>query len=271
MLVLTDLYVYPIKSLGGIRLTEAHAEARGLRYDRRWLLVDADNRFLTQRTFAEMALLTVALSPTHLIVRHRYRPELGELAISLAEPASTPIVVQIWNDAVPAQPVSADADAWFTNALGKSVRLVYMPDTTRRPVDPSRTPADTMVSFADAYPFLIIGQGTLDHLNQQLAQPVPMDRFRPNFVFQGGAPHQEDTWADFRIGTVPFRGIKPCGRCVVTTINQQTAQTGKEPLRTLSTYRRDGAKVLFGMNVIVTQPGTVRVGDEVRPGNEQPV
>ena len=267
MLTLTDLYLYPIKSLGGIRLAEAVVEARGLRHDRRWLLVDEQNRFMTQRTDATLALLSVTIESEELVVRHRARPALPALRIPLAEPATEPLSVVIWDDTVRALPVSAAADAWFTAALARPVRLVYMPDTTQRAVEPDRAPADAIVGFADAYPFLIIGQAALDELNARLSAaaqaPVPMDRFRPNFVFSGGPAHLEDDWRDFQIGAVAFRGVKPCARCVVTTIDQQTALAGKEPLRILSTYRRDGAKVLFGQNVVPRGTGVVRVGDRV--------
>ena len=270
-MTLTDLYLYPIKSLGGIRLQEAVVEPRGLRHDRRWLLVDAQNRFLTQRTDAALALLAVAIeADEELVIHHRARPALGALRVPLTEPAADLIDVVIWDDTVPARPVSAAADGWFSAALGRAVRLVYMPDSTRRPVDadrPDRTPPGAVVSFADAYPFLIIGQASLDELNARLAAAghpaVPMDRFRPNLVFAGGAAHLEDTWADFRIGEVAFRGVRPCARCVVTTIDQQTAVAGKEPLRTLSKYRRDGSKVNFGQNVVPRSTGTVRVGERV--------
>ena len=270
MLTLTDLYIYPIKSLGGIRLTEAVVEPRGLRHDRRWLLIDEQNRFLTQRTDASLALLAVTLESDGLTVRHRARPELGELVVSLTEPATAPIAVVIWDDTVAARPVSPQADAWFTAALGRPTRLVHMPDTTRRSVDPGRAPADAIVSFADAYPVLIVGQAALDHLNARLTAAgeaaVPMNRFRPTLVFAGGMPHEEDQWGDFQIGLVAFHGVKPCARCVVTTIDQQTARAGKEPLRTLSTYRRDGAKVLFGQNVVPRGEGVVRVGERVVVG-----
>ena len=273
MLTLTGLYLYPIKSLGGIPLTEAVVEPRGLRHDRRWLLVDGQNRFLTQRTDATLALLAVALGPDALHVRHRARPELGELRVPLTEPPTAPIDVVIWDDIVLARPVSAEADAWFSAALNRPTRLVYMPDSTHRPVDPGRAPADAIVSFADAYPYLVVGQAALDHLNTRLTAAgetaVPMDRFRPTLVFAGGKPHAEDEWEDFQIGAVAFRGVKPCARCVVTTINQQTAEAGKEPLRTLSTYRRDGAKVLFGQNVVPRGIGVVRVGDVVLIGKAE--
>ncbi len=266
-MTLTDLFIYPIKSLGGIRLTEAVVEPRGLRHDRRWLLIDPQTRrFQTQRTDAALALLEVTISAENLTVRHRERPEFGPFAVPLTAPETAPIDVVIWDDTVAALPVSAAADAWFSAALGRPLQLVYMPESTHRPADLVRAPTAT-VSFADAYPFLIIGQAALDELNRRLVAngevPVPMDRFRPNLVFSGGEPHLEDTWADFRIGTVGLRGVKPCARCVVTTIDQQTAVAGKEPLRTLSRYRREGSKVNFGQNVVPRTEGVLRVGEGV--------
>ena len=263
MFTLTDLYIYPIKSLGGIRLTEAVVEPRGLRHDRRWLLIDAQNRFLTQRTDARLALLTVALTPAALTVRHAARPDLGALHVPLAPPTTAPLDVVIWDDTVRAQPVAAAADAWFSRALDRPVRLVYMPESTHRAVEESAPPT-ALVSFADAFPFLVIGQAALDDLNTRLRAAgeaaVPMNRFRPSLVFGGGAPHAEDAWGEFTIGAVGFCRVKPCARCVVTTIDQQTAQASREPLRTLSTYRREGAKILFGQNVIPRGAGVIRVG-----------
>lgn len=264
MLTLTDIYVYPIKSLGGIRLSEARVEARGLEYDRRWLLIDAQGSFLTQRTWPGLALLDVSLTGQGLTVRHRTRSEIAPLLVPYHSRQSTPIPVRIWDDICPALPVSEEADAWFTQVLGQPTRLVQMPDTTRRPVEPQRVPAGAVVSFADAYPYLIVGQASLDHLNDQLPQPVPMNRFRPNFVFAGGEPHEEDRWSNFWIGSIPFQAVRPCARCVVTTIDQQTAVAGKEPLRTLARYRTWNGKVMFGQNLLGLGAGTVRVGDELR-------
>jgi uncharacterized protein len=263
--ILTHLFVYPIKSLGGIRLTEAVVEPRGLRHDRRWMLIDPHSRqFLTQRTDATLALLAVGLEADALVVHHRTRPELGTLRVPLTEPLTRPVSVTIWEDTVPALPVSAAADAWFTVAINRPAQLVYMPDSTRRPVDPERAPR-AIVSFADGYPLLAIGEAALAELNHRLTAaseaPVPMDRFRPNLVFQGGAPHAEDAWGAFRIGEVAFQGVKKCARCIVTTIDQQTAVTGKEPLRTLNKYRRTGNKVDFGQDVVPLTTGVVRVGE----------
>ncbi|MHA6246526.1 MOSC domain-containing protein [Pontibacter sp. CAU 1760] len=261
-LFLSDIYIYPIKSLGGIRLETADVEERGLRYDRRWMLVNEQGNFLTQRQHAQMALLQVALKEGGLEVQHK-QDKIEPLFIPFGAATGQEIQVTIWDDVVLAQEVSQSATAWFTAALGMAARLVYMPPQTQRRVDPGYATHGEVVSFADGYPFLIIGQASLDDLNNRLEQPVPMDQFRPNFVFQGGAPFAEDTWLDFSIGSQRFRAVKPCARCVVTTINQQTAQKSPEPLRTLATFRQVRNKIMFGQNVLPVGTGAVKVGDGI--------
>ncbi|MCC2548157.1 MOSC domain-containing protein [Hymenobacter sp. BT175] len=261
-LTLSDIYIYPVKSLGGIRLTEAQVEARGLRHDRRWLIVNERNQFMTQRQTAEMALLKVSPAYNGFLLTHSRRPDLLPLYVPFeAEPDRT-VFATIWNDMVWAWRGTEAADEWLSDALGRPCRLVYMSDMAMRPTDDGTVPGQ--VSFADAYPFLVIGQAALDHLNQQLAEPVPMDRFRPSLVFTGGEAHDEDTWQDFTIGDVAFRGVRPCGRCVVTTINQETATKGTEPLRTMATYRTQEGKVMFGQNVTGPGQGRIRIGDTVQ-------
>jgi hypothetical protein len=120
-----------------------------------------------------------------------------------------------------------------------------------------------MVSFADAYPFLIIGQSSLDDLNERLDKPIPMNRFRTNFVFTGGKPYEEDNWKDFKVGTAEFKAVKPCARCVITTTDQTTAQRAVEPLKTLSEYRRINNKVMFGMNLICNKSGVISVKQKI--------
>ena len=141
------------------------------------------------------------------------------------------------------------------------------PEENPRPVDPAYNLNDDHVSLADGYPFLIIGQNSLDMLNEKLAAPVPMNRFRPNFVFTGGTPHVEDSWRNLLIGEIPFAGVKPCERCVLTTVNQETGEKGDEPLRTLSSYRNNGKSILFGQNLIALRNGIVRVGDSISIDN----
>ncbi|ADB39089.1 MOSC domain-containing protein [Spirosoma linguale] len=271
-MTISELYIYPIKSLGGISLTEAIVEEKGFRYDRRFMLVEPDGTFMTQRANHQMALLDVAIQGDTLRVWHRHRPD-DVLQLPLVMPEVEPGVsrdwlnVTIWDDNdVPALTVSDEADQWFSGVLGKPCRLVFMPETTHRPVDPAYARQQDAVSFADGYPYLLIGQASLDTLNQRLADPVTMQRFRPNIVVSGSLPYEEDAWSHFCIGEISFYGVKPCARCVLTTIDPETGHTGREPLRTLSTYRQWKHKILFGQNLLVKltgEPVSVRVGQQI--------
>jgi len=260
-LTLSQIYIYPIKSLGGISLKTAQVQERGLQHDRRWMLVDNNNQFLTQRTFPDMALLQVELEANGLRVQHKIK-NLESLLIPFEPLTQQPIQVTIWDDVCTALEVSATANEWFTEALNRSCRLVYMPDTTQRPVDIAYAHKGEIVSFADGYPLLVIGDASLKDLNKRLNDPVPMNRFRPSLVFTGGQPYEEENWNFFSIQNNKFQGVKPCARCVLTTIDQNTAEKGQEPLRTLSGYRCVGNKVLFGQNVLPLLPGSsVSIGD----------
>ena len=276
-MTISELLIYPIKSLGAISVTETVVEGKGLRYDRRFMLVDPNGDFMTQRTNYQMALLDVAINETaELRVWHRHRPnDVLTLPLTIptqtegAEPPRETIGVTIWDSShVPALLVSAEADQWFSRVLEKPCRLVYMPETTHRDVDPAYAREQDAVSFADGYPYLLIGQASLDTLNQRLEEPITMLRFRPNIVVAGSLPYEEDAWQQFRIGDVEFFGVKPCARCVLTTIDPETGQKGREPLRTLATYRQWKHKILFGQNVLAKPTGaltlgTLRVGQPV--------
>ncbi|UOG76160.1 MOSC domain-containing protein [Hymenobacter tibetensis] len=264
-LTLQDLYIYPIKSLGGIRLSESTTERRGLRHDRRWLLVDERNQFLTQRQNPAMALLRLAPAYNGFLLTHAQRPDLLPLYIPFEATPERTLFVTIWDDMVFAWRGTPEADEWLTEALGKVCRLVYMSDMVRRDVEPELNPEGQLLSFADEYPFLLIGQSSLDDLNGRLTESVLMDRFRPNLVVSGGPAFGEDTWEQFQIGDVTFRAVRACGRCVMTTVNQQTALKSAhgEPLRTLASYRTIGGKVMFGQNLTVSGRGQLRVGDTV--------
>lgn len=259
---LSAIHIYPVKSLGGISLPQAHLTDRGLSHDRRWMLVDPQGLFISQRKQAKMALLRPELLSDGLRIRHKTDTR-NPLFIPFQPPGDQRMTVSVWDSICVGQLVSPEADAWFSDALEQDCRLVYMPDETRRAVSAKRAKNGEIVSFADGYPHLIIGQASLDLLNEKLESPLPMDRFRPNFVFTGGAPHEEDTWFAFRIGGVLFRGVKPCVRCELITIDQETAVRGKEPLRTLATYRRVGNEVQFGQNLLHEGTGIVKVGDEI--------
>jgi uncharacterized protein YcbX len=266
MRALSEIYIYPIKSLGGIALQEAELEIRGLRYDRRWMLVDANGRFVSQREIPAMTGLGTAVHGDRLRIFVKNKPQ-DFLEIPLDEGILFKTRVEVWSDKCSALEYPLSVSEWFFDQLGMAVRLVNMPDTTRRRADGRYAPKGQYVSFADGFPYLIIGQASLDDLNQRLPEALPMNRFRPNFVFAGGDPYEEESWADFRIGNAHFRGVKPCGRCVVITTDQDTGARGAEPLRTLAQYRSVSNKVLFGQNVVwMGGEGVVRIGDSVVEG-----
>ena len=259
----SDLYVYPIKSTRGIPLQSAQLDERGFQYDRRWMLVDADSVFISQREAHRMALIDVAIGDDALLVN---APDMPALRIPLST-SGAPIRSRIWKDVVDAIPVAREADDWFSTVLSMQCRLVHMPNTTQRIVDRAYVPQERIVGFADAFPLLIIGDGSLQHLNSKLVErgetAVPMKRFRPNIVVAGVAPHAEDSWKVVRIGDLAVDVVKPCARCVITTVDVASGEASKEPLRTLSTYRKVGSKVLFGQNAVHRQIGAIRVGDLV--------
>ncbi|WP_035558481.1 MOSC domain-containing protein [Hymenobacter sp. IS2118] len=262
-LTLTGLFLYPVKSLGGYAVAEAEVTPRGLRHDRRWLLVDERNRFMTQRQIPEMALLVVAPAHNGFLITHRQRPDLLPLFVPFEATPERTLFVTIWDDIAWAWRGTPEADEWLAEALGRSCRLVYMSDMVRRDVEPELNPEGQLVSFADGYPFLLIGEAALTDLNARLAAPVPLNRFRPNLVFGGGAAYADDNWESFRIGEVPFRAVRGCGRCVLTTIDQQSAtkNANAEPLRTLATYRQVEDSIMFGQNVTGPGTGRLRTGD----------
>ncbi|MEX2591603.1 MAG: MOSC N-terminal beta barrel domain-containing protein [Anditalea sp.] len=260
---LQDIHIYPIKSLGGVRVSEAQVEIRGFQFDRRWMLVDENGRFLSQRTLHELALLQVIIESQGLKIMHKQQPELLHW-IPFEPQTNNFIPVTVWDDTVIGQLVSPESNDWFSRALGIPCRLVRMPLSTKRHIEEKHAVNQETVSFADAMPFLIIGQKSLDDLNGKLIVPVPMNRFRPNLVFSGGEAFEEDKWEKVKIGECLFKITKPCGRCVVTTVDQETAITGKDPLKTLAQYRTVGKKVLFGQNMIALTTGTVKVGDVVQ-------
>ena len=262
MLQLSEIWIYPVKSLGGIALQQSKVTDRGLEHDRRWLLVDENECFITQREYPKLALFQPEIIGNVLRISHKAVPESVSVPLypSFSE---TSLKVTVWEDVVAALEVSPEASQWFSSILGFAVRLVYMPDESLRKVeaDYSVTPND-VTSFSDGFPFLIIGQSSLDDLNSRMDEAVSIRRFRPNFVFSGGQAYEEESWKEFTIASLVFYGVKPCGRCVITTVNPELgAFAGKEPLRTLSKYKKVGEKVIFGQNVIAKQEGSLSVGD----------
>ncbi len=259
-LTLSELNIYPVKSCRGIRVHQAVLVDRGLQYDRRWMIADASGRFLTQRECPRLALIEVGLEANHLVL---HAAGMSEQRIPLELSGNTIRQVDIWKDTVGALGADSEANAWVSSFLGIPCQLVYMPDSTFRPVNPDYAVHEDQVSFADAFPLLLISMASLHDLNRRLEVPVPMNRFRPNIVISGCGPYEEDSWKRIQIGSALFHIVKPCSRCATVTVDQKTGIRGDEPLRTLSQYRNHDGKVHFGQNVIHGNKGIVRVGDTV--------
>lgn len=261
MLQVSSLYIYPIKSLGGFSVDQALVTDRGLQYDRRWMLVDAQGNFLSQRSIPQMALLQTAITGSGLQVTHK---QSGASILILLHPQnSNNLEVTVWDSRTTGMEVSSEANRWFSEQLAMDCRLVYMPDEAPIAVETEYAHNGEVTSFSDGYPFLLIGQASLDELNSRLEQPVPMNRFRPNIVVSGSAPFAEDGWRHFQVGSIDFFGVKLCGRCVVTTIDQNSLAMSKEPLKTLATYRKVGHKIMFGQNLLHKGNGRITVGQEL--------
>jgi len=266
---LASIHIYPVKSTRAIDLPASEVLPRGLPGDRRWMLVDEQDRFVTARQHPRLAMVETAFDGDVLRVR---APEMPELTLPLQPTSPRRRRVRIWNDTVEAVLTTPVADAWFSQWLNKTVQLVQMTDDIHRQVALDYGQPGDEVSFADGFPLLLIGEGSLADLNSRLASPVPMHRFRPNVVVTGAEPYAEDTWVRLRIGEVEFEGVKNSSRCVFTTIDPDTGSKSPdgEPLRTLQSYRLGEGGIYFGQNLIPRSGGTIRVGDVVEILESQP-
>jgi uncharacterized protein YcbX len=266
-LALSGIRRYPVKSCRGEDLREAAVEPWGLAGDRRWMLVDAGGTAITGREVNRLLLVRPEITPTGLRLT---APGAEPLEVDVPDPADqTPVAV--WSSRLTAADGGEPAAAWFTAVLGTSARLVHLDDPTRRPTNPEfGGPADR-VSFADGYPLLLTSEESLAALNDAVLaasdhgrEPLPMTRFRPNVVVTGASPWVEDDWRRIRIGDAVLRAVKGCARCVMTTIDPETAERESEPLASLTRLRRFDGQTWFGVNLVPDTPGAViRVGDEV--------
>lgn len=256
----SQVVIYPLKSARGVECTSAELGDRGFLHDRRWMLVDQGGRFLSQRECTRITLIRVDLPRGFLLFE---APGMGELKVAFEATGRERGRVVVWESRVEAEFPDPLADAWFSEFLGIRCRLVFMPEETHREVEGTGPGSKHLVGFADAFPHLLVTEASLSDLNLRLNEPVSMNRFRPNIVIRGSRAFDEDGWKRLRIGTVEFGVIKPCSRCVTTTIDQVTGERGVEPLRTLATFRSKNGKVLFGQNIVHYGAGSVTVGDEV--------
>ena len=260
MILVSRLFVYPVKSCSGIIVDEGVVGTTGFELDRRWVVAGEDGVFLSQRRHPRLALVKVRVGENRLWLE---APNLRGIEVPLEREPGPRVKVTVWGDDCAALDEGKEAAEFFSLHLGSSARLVRLADDDARPLSSSSGQPGDRISFADGFPFLLLSEASLEGLNRRLSLPVPMDRFRPNIVVSGCPAHAEDGWRQVRIGDVDFRVVKPCARCVITTTNQKTGDRSAEPLRTLATYRVRDSQVLFGQNLIHGGRGSMRVGDPV--------
>ena len=258
---LSQIVVYPVKSCAGISVPEWDLDDRGLRYDRSFMVVDASGSFLTQRESPALALIQPHFHGEELVLRS----PTGEcVSLPLQPHEGSHTSVTVWEHTGPALDVGDEAATLMSRLLGADVRVVAVADEHDRTVSGTYTDPGRPLGFADGYPLLIAGEESLADLNARLAQPLPMNRFRPNLVVSGSRPFAEDRWLGIRVGDVEIDVVKPCTRCTITTVDQSLGErTGSEPLRTLGTFRRAKRGVMFGQNAVHRRMGRLRVGDPI--------
>ncbi len=257
--VLTEIIIYPIKSLRGVSLKSSFAGIRGLSLDRRWMIVDQYGHFLTQRKLPRMATFGIKLLEQGFEISHGNTKILVPFKID----GRNRIPVTIWKSNLNVVQADTLVNEWFSDNLKHQCNLVYMDDSVKRHVSSKYLVNEKIVSFADGFPYLIIGEASLRDLNSRMKVKLPMDRFRPNLVFSGEEAFKEDYFDVFLVGKAKFKAVKPCARCIVTTTDQYTGVRGDEPLRTLSEYRKKDNMVLFGQNLICLEQGQIHKGDQI--------
>ena len=265
---LTEIIIYPVKGMSGIPVNTTRLTPRGLEFDRRWMVVNQQGQFLSQRTHPMLATIVPRISANSIELS---QPQHEKVSIPLQGIEGDRVQVKIWKDECFAVCAHTMVNEWITGILETPAKLVYMPDDVFRGIDTEyRVNEDDIVSFADGYPMLMISRPSLEDLNRHLVNkneaPVPMNRFRPNFVADGCEAYAEDRWESITIGNTCFHGVKPCSRCIVTTIDQGTGVRGTEPFQTLREYRRKNNKVFFGQNLIPcknTDHAVIHTGDGI--------
>lgn len=259
MHTIRDIIIYPIKGLRGIHAQEWLALKAGFEYDRRWMILDHNHKFVTQRSFPQMALFSQKIMGNMLKVSY----ENHSLEILLNDHTHEIINTKVWDDVAVTVACSSQSSEWFSEMLKTKVILVKIMDEQSRKHMVKATGKTVDVSLADGYPYLVVSEQSLNLLNEKMSFPVKMDRFRPNIVVTADFAHHEDEWKGMEIGQTVFENIKPCGRCNVITIDQQSAEINTEPLRLLNQYRKAGNSVNFGTNMVCLQEGMIHVGDKI--------
>lgn len=255
MIKLSELNIYPIKSTAQISLPRAHISPFGLHMDRRWMLIDEKGYMLTQRTYPRMCLIETQLDGTQLIIKAVGMPQIS---VSI-ESSHTQVKATVWEDSCDAFDCGDDTAKWFSDFLNTPTRLVYFPEDGSRQVDLNFANTGDITAFSDGFPYLLIGQASLDDLCSRLDAPISMSRFRPNLVVTGADAFAEDDWKKIKIGEVVFNLVKPCSRCIIPSIDPKTAEKNANVIKTLASYRMRENKILFGQNLTAEGSGELRL------------
>lgn len=264
---LSQIFTYPIKSCGALSHTAIEIGERGPVFDRQWMVVDSDGMFITQRELPQLAVIQPNLNGDTLSI---IAPGMPEIHVPLARDGGEIWRVQVWKDTCNAWDEGDEVANWLSDYLDVDARLVRMADGYLRQVDKTYAADNTSVSFADAFPLLIVSEASLNDLNEHMAargkDTIPMSRFRPNLVVSGADAFAEDSWRTVQVGNITIDVVKPCARCATTTVDQAsgTIPDIAEPLATLNTFRKQNGKVMFAQNAIHRAPGVVRVGDAIQ-------
>ena len=259
MSTIKDLYFYPVKSLRGLRTNEMFFDKQGPRLDRQWLLVDKENKFLTQRTMPSLAKIGVRMIDE--LELELSRSDIGTTEFALEERQGDEFTVKIWKDEVPAFEVSSEVSDWVSEAVGAKTRLVRLSDNAKRTY--SEEFPDQTVRFVDSRPILVLTTGSMKLLEEKTKMNMSVSRFRPNIVIEEAIPHAEDHWPAFKVGSLQLKTIAPCTRCKITTIHPLTGEMGQEPLKTVGTYRLQDKGVTFGQYYANVNTGRMLVGDAI--------
>lgn len=260
MPILSQIHVYPVKSLGGFQVQQWPVDRKGLMYDRKWMVIDADRQFLSQRRLPKMALIKTRIDDECLILS---APGQDELRVPLQSDSREELGVTVWNDHCLAKTCGSEADTWLSAFLEADCRLVFQAEDDVRKVDPNYALPSDQTAFSDGFPFLLVSENSLHSLNQAMQLNLEMVRFRPNLVVADCESYAEDRWRRVSINGIGFRLPKPCSRCGVPTIDPSTGESGKEPLATLNRLRKWQNKVYFGQNALHDKTGYLAVGQEL--------
>jgi uncharacterized protein YcbX len=255
--VVKELYIYPIKSLAGIRVESVKAEEMGFENDRRWMLIDDQNQFITQRKHPNLSQFYPEINGDKISINHHDKKH----EFSISETLNEALFSNIWDDETKVFEVSKATSKWFSERLGFSCKLVKIVNNGDRKHSSSKLNTTLNVSLADGYPYLLIGSESLNFLNEKLEEKITMARFRPNIVVSSLIAHEEDSFGKFQIGNVKFKNAKPCGRCIMINNDPKNGVVKKEPLKTLSMYRKVNNSILFGTNIMCLNEGEIKVGD----------